>query len=255
MASIKRPPTSTPRHAAKVLACASFVTALAVVAIFVSFVPHKSTLVRKDQIWHGGHPSEDRSGSCWCGGDRYCMCGPSLAVDIVVHSKRESTLQDPDDIGYDVYVVRRSDTNQLATIGGFVNVGETTEAAVIRELEEETGIVVSEDQGLRLIGVYSDPRRDNRRSIASVAYGVEVNRDEMVTKDGSGLPRAGDDAKEVVSIKLRDVGLVDRDDFYADHLTILNDFKAQIMPDEPVQRSGELFADIGRITCTSEPIE
>ena len=180
------------------------------------------------------------------------MCGPSLAVDIVVYTKRESILQDPDDIGYDVYVVRRSDTNQLATIGGFVNVGETTEAAVVRELEEETGIVATEDQ-LRLIGVYSDPRRDNRRSIASVAYGVEFKRDEMVTKDGSGVPRAGDDAKEVVPIKLREVGLVHRD-FYADHQTILNDFKAQIMPDEPIQRSSELFADIGRITCTSESL-
>ena len=156
-------------------------------------------------------------------------------------------MKEPDDIGYDVYVVRRSDTNQLATIGGSVDVGETTEAAVIRELEEETGIVVTEDQ-LRLIGVYSDPRRDNRRSIASVAYGVEVNRHEMVTKDGSGLPHAGDDAKEVLSIQLREVGSVHRD-FYADHLTILNDFKAQIMPDEPVQRSGELFADIVRVTC------
>ena len=56
MASIRRPPTSTSRHAAKVLTCASFVTTLAVVAIFVSFIPHKSTLVRKDQVWHGGHP-------------------------------------------------------------------------------------------------------------------------------------------------------------------------------------------------------
>jgi hypothetical protein len=44
------------------------------------------------------------------------MCTPSVAVDIVIYSKTKSN----DDDGYDVWVVRRADTGQLATIGGCV---------------------------------------------------------------------------------------------------------------------------------------
>jgi 8-oxo-dGTP diphosphatase len=51
--------------------------------------------------------------------------------------------------------------------GGFVEVGETTEAACRREVLEETGIDVA---GLRLVGVYSDPSRDPRGHTVSIAY-------------------------------------------------------------------------------------
>jgi hypothetical protein len=62
--------------------------------------------------WHGGHPAQDRSGSCWCGDeDGYCMCTPALSVDIVLYQRREGG-------GYRVWVVRRKDTGQLGTIGG-----------------------------------------------------------------------------------------------------------------------------------------
>ena len=51
--------------------------------------------------------------------------------------------------------------------GGFVEIGETVEAACRREAREETGIEVGE---LRLVGVYSDPSRDPRGHTVSVAY-------------------------------------------------------------------------------------
>lgn len=61
--------------------------------------------------WHGGHPAQERTGSCWCGDeDGYCMCTPALSVDIVLYEKRGE--------GYNVWVVRRKDTGQLGTIGG-----------------------------------------------------------------------------------------------------------------------------------------
>ncbi|KAL7473902.1 hypothetical protein ACHAXS_014436 [Conticribra weissflogii] len=231
-------------------------------------------LTKQDQTWHGGHPESTKSGSCWCGSaDGYCMCTPAVAIDIVMYSK--STDDNNGDGGYDVWVVRRGDTGQLATIGGFVDLGETTEQAVQREVEEETGIIIPDEliipqsnnqkekqSTMKLIGVYSDPRRDNRRHIVSVAYALEFNPDVMTTKDGSNVPKAGDDAKEVIAVPLRDIGMrLKGNDWYADHLSILLDFKEQILlsgdegkliqglDDLNLQREGELYGDLARSTC------
>jgi 8-oxo-dGTP diphosphatase len=67
--------------------------------------------------------------------------------------------------------------------GGFVKVGETVESACRREVQEETGLGVSE---LALVGVYSDPQRDPRGHVVSVAYLVRLNE--------PGTPQAGSDA-------------------------------------------------------------
>jgi len=67
--------------------------------------------------------------------------------------------------------------------GGFVDVGETVEHAAAREAKEETGLVV---RGLRLFGVYSDPRRDPRGHTVSVVF----------TATARGKPRGADDALE-----------------------------------------------------------
>jgi hypothetical protein len=97
-----------------------------VLGIFFNFLPSKVSIISQpkassiilgcphgiEQKWHGGHPAQDRPGACWCGGDDYCMCTPSVAIDIVLYSKTETKDR------YDVWVVRRADTGQLATIGG-----------------------------------------------------------------------------------------------------------------------------------------
>lgn len=83
--------------------------------------------IGKEMVWHGGHPKEARAGSCWCGkDDGYCMCTPNVAIDLIIRSGDNH-----------VWLVRRKDTNQLATMGGFVDVNETAEHAVKRELMEE----------------------------------------------------------------------------------------------------------------------
>jgi 8-oxo-dGTP diphosphatase len=74
---------------------------------------------------------------------------------------------------------------QFALPGGFVDPGETTEAAARRELLEETGLTARD---LRLVGVYSKPGRDPRGWTISIAYLVAAEE---------GVPQAGDDAAEV----------------------------------------------------------
>src|SRR5215471_12909073 len=99
---------------------------------------------------------------------------PWLAADSVVF----------DDAGAVLLIRRKNPPFQgmFALPGGFVEAGETTEAAALRELKEETGI---EGHSPRLIGVYSDPNRDPRHHTISAVYLVEL---------GSYEVKAGDDA-------------------------------------------------------------
>jgi len=74
--------------------------------------------------------------------------------------------------------------------GGFVELGERTEDAVVREVREETGLVT---KVVRLVGVFSNPGRDPRGHVISIAYALEAV---------SGRLRAGSDAAQVVRIDL-----------------------------------------------------
>lgn len=78
---------------------------------------------------------------------------------------------------------------QWALPGGHVNIGETVEKAVIREAKEETGIKVKIK---KLLGVYSDPKRDPRRHSVAVVF---------ICHPISGKLKANTDAKEVYKVK------------------------------------------------------
>jgi 8-oxo-dGTP diphosphatase len=100
---------------------------------------------------------------------------PALAADCVVFDPQGRLL-----------LIRRKNPpfqGQYALPGGFVDYGETTEQAAIRELLEETGLRAV--AGPALVGVYSDPGRDPRGHTVSTAYLVRV---------ADFTPRAGDDA-------------------------------------------------------------
>jgi 8-oxo-dGTP diphosphatase len=104
------------------------------------------------------------------------MKQPALTVDCVVFK------------GEAVVLIRRKNEpfkGQYALPGGFVDRGETVEAACARELREETSLEVS---NLRLVGVYSKADRDPRGHTVTVAYLGEADLSTM---------KAGDDAAEV----------------------------------------------------------
>ena len=61
--------------------------------------------------------------------------------------------------------------------GGFMNMDETTEQCAIRELEEETGLRVSE---VRQIGAYSKVDRDPRGRTITVAYLAVIDKPTTV---------------------------------------------------------------------------
>jgi len=64
--------------------------------------------------------------------------------------------------------------------GGFVNYGEKVEDAVVREISEETGL---ETKIKRLVGVYSDPKRDPRGHTVTVAYLLEITGGNLKGSD------------------------------------------------------------------------
>jgi 8-oxo-dGTP diphosphatase len=102
---------------------------------------------------------------------------PALMTDCVVFDRDGRVL-----------LVRRKNepfAGHYALPGGFVNIGETIEAACCREVKEETGITINQDQ-LALVGVYSDPNRDPRGHAVSIAYTVKLEEAQE--------PRAGSDA-------------------------------------------------------------
>lgn len=69
--------------------------------------------------------------------------------------------------------------------GGHVDPGETSAAAAVRELLEETGVDLPADH-IRLVGVFDDPERDPRGPYVSAAYAAWL--------DSMPEPTAGDDA-------------------------------------------------------------
>lgn len=131
---------------------------------------------------------------------------PLLAVDGIVE------IVDADDhfIGI-VLIERLNPPRGLALPGGFVDIGETVESAVIREMKEELLLDVTLHS---LLGVYSDPARDARGHTVSLVYLCK----------SSGKPQGGDDAKEAFVYALEDLPL---EKLVFDHPKILEDYLKQ----------------------------
>ena len=143
-----------------------------------------------------------------CGSAVETWRNPLPTVDVIIHVP---------DLGV-LLIERANEPHGWALPGGFVDYGESCEAAAVREAKEETGL----DVRLKgLLGVYSDPGRDPRHHTLSVVY--------MAEAADPGSLEAGDDAANARFFPLGDYPAL-----AFDHAGILEDYAATLGGDEDV---------------------
>ena len=124
---------------------------------------------------------------------------PALTVDAVIVKNKKILL-----------IKRKQEPyrGQYALPGGFVEYGETVEAALQREVIEETGLVVKIKS---LVDVYSDPDRDPRGHVVSVAFAADIvggtltagsDASDAMLWDIAGLPPLAFDHAQIISDSL-----------------------------------------------------
>lgn len=132
----------------------------------------------------------------------------ALTVDITLFTVKDGKLS--------VLLVKRGGhpfKNKWALPGGFVNVDESLDEAVLRELKEETTININPSY-IEQLKTYAYPDRDPRGYIASVAY--------VALTPVTESPVGKDDAIEAMFFPVEKVLKLDKDLAF-DHLQIIKD--------------------------------
>lgn len=140
---------------------------------------------------------------------------PSITVDMFIINGDISSCLDNQDF---ILIKRKNGPfkDHWALPGGFVDYGETVEAAAIREAKEETSIDI---ELVELIGVYSKADRDPRGHTITVVYLAKGDFSQM---------NAADDAKDIEIFSFNELNSID---LAFDHSEIINDiynFMSQI---------------------------
>ncbi|WP_345986093.1 NUDIX hydrolase [Sulfurimonas sp. HSL-1656] len=107
-----------------------------------------------------------------------------------------------------VLIERKNPPHGWALPGGFVDIGETVEQAVRREMKEEISLDVRVE---RLLGIYSDPSRDPRFHTVSAVFVCRA----------TGFPVAADDAKKLRVVTLEEAAVTP---LVFDHRRIVDDY-------------------------------
>ena len=133
----------------------------------------------------------------------------SVTADAVLFAEKDGQM-------YVLLIQRGNDPYKgyWAFPGGFLNMDETVARCAERELEEETGIVLT---GMQLVGIYSDVERDPRGRVITAAYAAMTTMPEATAADDdaaaqwwplNALPKLAfdhetilRDAKRVMNIK------------------------------------------------------
>jgi 8-oxo-dGTP diphosphatase len=128
---------------------------------------------------------------------------PHLSVDGIIELYDEQNRC----IGL-VLIERKNPPHGWALPGGFVDIGETVEQALKREMKEEVSLDVRIE---RLLGIYSDPGRDPRFHTVSAVFVCRAQ----------GMPTAADDARQVRVVSKEEASGVA---LVFDHHRILTDY-------------------------------
>lgn len=118
---------------------------------------------------------------------------PSNTVDMLlftIDDKQVEDIRKDEEKEIKVLLIRRRnhpDIHKWALPGGFVDMQENLDAAVYRELAEETNV---RDVYMEQLYTFGDVGRDKRTRVISIAYMALAPRDSL-------KPKAGDDAEEV----------------------------------------------------------
>lgn len=118
-----------------------------------------------------------------------------------------------------VVLIRRANDpyrGAWALPGGFVEVDEDLPTAAVRELEEETGVVVEVSQ-IHQVGAYGSPDRDPRLRVVDILFWTSVSEPPE--------PVGGSDAAHSQLIPLREA-LSDGFELAFDHPVVLRDAAA-----------------------------
>lgn len=105
----------------------------------------------------------------------YTYPHPAIAADCVVFGYDSEKLQ--------VLLIERKFEpckGMWAFPGGFMKIDETAENAARRELQEETGLIISR---LRPFGTFSTVNRDHRERVVSIAYYALTTPSEVIGRD------------------------------------------------------------------------